>query len=480
VTVPSSDHHAARDALAWTSHECDVVVLGAGYGGLLTAALLAQGGKRTVVVDPLEVVGQPGGALPHDGYWLAWGHRDAPGMRQVSLSTYRWNFDVAARLGIDLPLIGPHDPVMLCHLAPQGDVLAFHVADPSSLETLARDVLSVPDRHIPEFAAHLSALTATSPDDARALIPVTMGDWMETRHVPMPVRDAILAYLSVLWSVPPEDTSVGRFILNQLQAPMQLYTVNHPRFGANQGVAELYADKLRELGGEIWLDLRPLAIQVHERRVTGVLARTSRSFVRQIDAPTVVFTPPAYELFQLVDESHFSPEFVARAWRTKQFEIPLITLFMGLRDLPRRRRDGRRDDTVCWQRVLWGEERAYLGGWSIWSNSAPSTAPPGKHLIGAHLSDRMTFAEAKQKIAALLAYMREYYVDLDELVEWHEYEWVPEPSGMSWALKTGERAPMCTEVGGLYLVGYTTEVDGMDYDAEAHSALEVADMILGR
>ena len=61
-------------------------------------------------------------------------------------------------------------------------------------------------------------------------------------------------------------------------------------------------------------------------------------------------------------------------------------------------------------------------------------------------------------------------VDLDDVVEWYEYEWLPEPHGMSWSLKTGERVRIRTPVEGLFLAGYTTDVLGIDYDAEAYSA----------
>src|SRR5687767_15088929 len=119
------------------AERCDVVVLGASYGGLVTAALLAQGGKRVVVVDPMHRVGVPGGAWPYEGYWIPWGHRDGLGMRQSSFTTSHWNLDVAERLGIDLPLAGPNDPTMHCHVLPGGAVVAMPL-DGSGFPDLAR------------------------------------------------------------------------------------------------------------------------------------------------------------------------------------------------------------------------------------------------------------------------------------------------------------------------------------------------------
>jgi phytoene dehydrogenase-like protein len=462
---------------AWHVDECDVVVLGASYGGLVTAALLAQGGKRTVLVDAFERVGVPGGAWPRGDYWVPWGHRDGLGMRQNSFTTYKSNFEAADRLGIHLPLVGPHDPTMLCHLAPQGDILKFSL-DPSAFEVMARDMLQVDETHIPEFRSLLDGLARTSPSDAEAMIPLTVGEWLRDADVSNEVGDALLAYLTILWSIPPEDTSVGRLILNNLQMPFKLYSMNHPEYGGNQGVVELYAQKFRELGGDLRFDQKPQRIIVEDGRAVGVRVRNSNGFTRDVRADSVVFTSPVYMVFDVIDESHFPADFVDKAWSTKRYETPIINLFMGLHDLPRRRRDGQREDTMCFQRLLFGPERALGGGWSVWSNACRSLAPEGKHLLGIHLSDSMTYDEARQRMERLVDYIRGYYIDLADVIEWYEYEWLPEPHGMSWSLKTGERAPMRTPVDGLFLAGYTTDVLGIDYDAEAYSAMKVADMIL--
>jgi len=462
----------------WSQFDCDVVVLGASYGGLVVATLLAEAGKRTIIVDPAERVGVPGGTWPHKGYWLPWGHRDGPGMRQNSFTTYRWNFEAAERAGVELPVVGPHDPTMLVHLLPENEVLPLHVGG-STFERLAREVLLLDDESITELQHLLERLATTSRADAEALIPVRVGDWLRDNDVSKPASDGLLAYLTMIWSVPPEETSVGRLIINNLQTPFGLYSMNHPDYGGNQGVVELYAARFRELGGEIRFDEKPHEILMEDGRAVGVRTRTSTSFVREIRAAAVVFTPPAYMVFDLVDEARFPSDFVAKARSVKKYETPLLSLFLGLRDLPRRRRDGLPEDTVCFQRLLLGPERRLGGGWSVWSNGCRSLAPAGKHLLGIHLSDAFaSFDDAKARFAELVDYVRTYYVDLEDVTEWHEYEWITETQSMPWTLKTDERAPMRTPIDGLYLAGFSTEVVGTDYDAEANSAIQVADMII--
>jgi hypothetical protein len=82
------------------------------------------------------------------------------------------------------------------------------------------------------------------------------------------------------------------------------------------------------------------------------------------------------------------------------------------------------------------------------------------------------------RFATLVDHVRSCYLDLEDVTEWHEYEWITEAQSMPWTLKTDERAPMRTPLDGLFLAGYSTEVLGTDYDAEANSAIQVADMIL--
>jgi phytoene dehydrogenase-like protein len=485
VTGPSGPEAASGPSAAspswrsWPVDECDAVVLGASYGGLVTAALLAHGGRRTIVVDRADRVGMPGGAASRDGWWIPWGRRDAAGMRQASFTTHRWNTEAAARLGIDLPLVGPYDPALLIHVAPDGPVASLGPSG-TPFDEYATGVLGLDPALLPPYHELHAALGAIGPDEARSLVDVRMADWLAERRVPAPVRDAFLTSLSIMWCLPPEETSVGRYVTNTFHQRSSLRYVNHPRYGGNQGVVELYAEKLRDLGGEIRLDLEPMAILVEDGRAVGVRLRDGNAFVREIRAPVVVFTAPAYELFELVPEDRFPRDFVARARSTEPLELPALNLWMGLRARPRRRRDGRPEDTLCYQRIMLGPEREFGGGFSIWTNGAPSLAPPGQHLLGVHTSEQFDFDAAEAKMRRLVEYVRErWFLDLDDVVEWHEHHWLTEPNTMAWQNRTGARVPSRTPIAGLYLEGYTTDVDGVDYDAEACSALTVAGMVLG-
>ena len=56
-----------------------------------------------------------------------------------------------------------------------------------------------------------------------------------------------------------------------------------------------------------------------------------------------------------------------------------------------------------------------------------------------------------------LAYLRQYYVDLDECVDWSRYQYMPDQV-MGWNLKPIRRPPvMVPTVSGLYVASAVTE-----------------------
>src|SRR5947208_15957458 len=56
--------------------DADAVIIGSALGGLVAGAILARRGKRVVVLEHADTVGGRGGSVPHDGYWIDFGHRD--------------------------------------------------------------------------------------------------------------------------------------------------------------------------------------------------------------------------------------------------------------------------------------------------------------------------------------------------------------------------------------------------------------------
>jgi hypothetical protein len=83
-----------------------------------------------------------------------------------------------------------------------------------------------------------------------------------------------------------------------------------------------------------------------------------------------------------------------------------------------------------------------------------------------------------EALSRTIAHAGGYYANLDEATEWSEFQWVAEAHSMGWSCKTGDRASQRSPIPGLYLSGYTTDVEGIDYDADACGALRAADFAI--
>jgi phytoene dehydrogenase-like protein len=72
--------------------DADVIVVGAGAGGLTTAAYLAASGRRVIVVDRRPTPGGNMSSFTHEGYefdiGLHWAHFGALGRGSVRCSTH--------------------------------------------------------------------------------------------------------------------------------------------------------------------------------------------------------------------------------------------------------------------------------------------------------------------------------------------------------------------------------------------------------
>jgi phytoene dehydrogenase-like protein len=462
---------------AWEPEERDAIVIGATYCGMITAGLLAQAGMKTLVVDPFERIGESGGARPRNDYWVNYGHRDAVAMRQTTFQGTAYNTEAQMRLDAKLPLVGPIDPGMICHLPPSTEVTTLYGAGGDRLQTTARLVMGLADSEVDAFVEALGRLAQTPRAEAERLIPVKLKDWFATAGLSADVQRALLSYCDMIWSVPAEETSVGRLIISHLQKSGVYYHVSDPENPGSQGLITAYARRFHELGGETWCDQKPFQILVEDGKVAGVRMRDRSSFVREVRAPIVVFAFVAHQLFDIIDEGLFPARYVEEARSTKPFETPLLIQWRGLSEPPRIRATGAVDEGRSFHRLMFPGAQ-YGGGWYVISNCQQGTAPPGKHLMAIYYGKGSPFDESMEALSRTIAHAGGYYGNLDEATEWSEFQWVQEAHSMGWSCKTGDRASQRSPIPGLYLSGYTTDVEGIDYDADACGALRAADFAI--
>jgi phytoene dehydrogenase-like protein len=481
----------------WNLSDRDVVIIGAGYGALIVGAILARHGARPLLLTELDRAGLAGGAYPYspkDGgtWWLDFGRRDSHGEQDFVLVTREWHLRAAERAGVTLPLVGPLQPTMRTHRLPEGIVASFSVSNPEETMPFLQETLGLDSELSRRFLELLAMFSEMPQAQAGALINETFETWFARHDYPQDVQNALYALLVCIYSLPPESTSVGRFALHYARSTFNLHVMNDFEVGGMQGACQPYIRAIEAAGGEIWTDMKPTTLlRDGAGAVKGLVARTTQGFVREIRTKIIIFSEPAFRLLDLVPAAYLTPEFIEQAKSTREWEMPMINLFMGLSTAPTRRSDGKRDDFPSWNRVMLGSERVYGGGWIISSIASQRAAPPGKHLLEVCFADsgvkreggrlaKMTYEELKAEMDQLVDYLYSFYADLDDIVEWSEYSYTIEAGGHHWAYKAGDRVPVIAPIPGLYMQGYTTDTQSAYYEAEEYSAVSVADLVLNR
>jgi phytoene dehydrogenase-like protein len=468
----------------------DVVIIGADLAGLVAAAILTKHGRRVVILEHADTVGGRSGAVETpDGYWIDFGHRDAHGVGDCQ---FPWHHGAEAAREADVEIVShPITRVLRVHRLEDGTVLDGGDWTAGGFLAMARDFFECPADGLDELREVLGRLASTKADDVEAAIPVRLGAWLEGNVRHPGVRRALLLMAAVIFHPRPAEASVGRLMLF-FQNPKGLpHIADDAEAGGMQGLMEPWARAIRARGGEIALGWKPIEIVVDDGRVRGAVAVDRTNLVREVHATAVISTYPVWENFELIDARRFPPDFVAAAEALKGYRADLIGWHAGLRRLPTVRATGRPDDHPGWNRFLLGDEgtRRYAGGYHIPSLTSRHAAPPGKHLLSwvmARFFDGGTTAgpswtAARAHLDMAVGYLRRYYADLDECIEWSAYQHVAAPQSMSWSWAPVKRHALTVAgIDGLLLAAATLEAPAGIVDISAYAGSAAAHAVLER
>jgi phytoene dehydrogenase-like protein len=310
-------------------HDFDVIVIGAGPGGLTAAAYLSLTGRRVLVVDARDDVGGHMSAFNRSGYEFDIGLHYASEpfvqevIRPVGVDVTFREFDPRAMFR----LLGPEGAIAV----PKGmgafrAVLheAFpaerHVAD-AFLDTA--QMLSGELEQIPQHP-HLRELPRL-PWQLRGLLRyggTTAGSYLDSLHASRQLKAALLGWTSGSLGLSPSQLSLpiaGRMVEHYLGG------LSYPQ-GGSRAITEGLADVVRKHAGQVRLGAEVTRIVVHGGRVRGVQLRGASldgppDPVDEVAAPTVV---------SAIDLKHtylglLPPDLVPRrlARRVRNFELPL-------------------------------------------------------------------------------------------------------------------------------------------------------------
>jgi len=467
----------------------DTIVLGAGYGGLIAATILAKRGQKVAIIEKTHRVGGRVGCANWHDYWLDFGHRDDDDyednwIMNSQVGQYYRKAAEAAGVG-ELPLVAMY-PAAIIHELDSNKTVEFSPDDPDATLNFASTMAGATPEQVAKLKGKLAYLAG---EDPAKWLPVSFGEWLAKEFpdpAEEPVHRAMLWMAGLIFALPPEKFSVGRFI-QLIRDPITVSKIDDRQVGGMQGLPEAYRRKYQAYGGEIFYGQIIDEIILEGSEVKGVVARDEASVVTVFKADAVVYSNPVWQIFKTISEEHFDPAVVAHCWEVeKAYRGDSICINIGLSRQPTIRETGKLDDYPGCH--CFAEDWMGANLWVFNSISSPKTAPEGKHLLWAGWftpgegsrweGPFKTFEEGRKRIDIIYMKMREYYSDLDEVTEWVNYQWHKGYWGSAANFWPLPRCPMTVDtIKGLYFAGSTVECDGLFQEISANSGLQVANLI---
>ena len=407
------------------SGECDVLIIGGGHNGLITAFYLAKAGFKPLVLERRPQVG--GAAITDELH---------PGFRCSTLAHTAGPIrpDIVRDMQLEkhgLRLITPDTCVTA--LSPDGRALSLYQDENKSTQQIAAFSQKDAAKYL-EFEKSLGKISkvitealATTPPDidhpsggdlwsmlktGRALRNLGKRDMYRVlRWGPMAVADLVAEYFEteLLRAVIAARGIFGTFLGpwsagSSLQLLIRAAGDSHPAgsaFFAAGGMGELtqaMASAAKAAGVEIRTSAEVIEIRVKDGAATGVLLSTGE----EIHAKAVISNAdPKRTLLKLTDPTHLSPDFVQKLQHYRG-NGTVAKVNLALSGLPAFTALKNSDESALKGRIHIGPEIDYLerafdeskyGNFSrqpyleaaIPSLTDPTLAPAGKHVMSIYM-----------------------------------------------------------------------------------------------
>jgi prolycopene isomerase len=371
----------------------DVIVIGAGLGGLVTATQLAAKGLRPLVLERYVIPGGSAGYFERDGYRFDVGASMIFGCGQQGTT----NLLTRALAAVGKTIATIPDPVQVHYRLPQGLNIRVHRNYEAFLDELG-------DR-FPQERAGIRRFYDTCWHVFNCLNSIELLSLEEPRYVARVFLQQPLACLGLARRLPVNVGSLARRLLRDPELlrfiDMECYCwsvvpaaktplinagmvfsdrhyggVNYPQGGVG-GIAQTLAAGLIEAGGHLQYRSRVKRIVTQAGRAIGVELATGERYT----ADRIVSNATRWDTFQQLLPADALPA-AERRWQSRYTQAPsFLSLHLGVKA------DVIPPDTDCHQILLDDWTALEASGGTLFVSMPtlldPSLAPRDRHIIHA-------------------------------------------------------------------------------------------------
>ncbi len=421
-----------------TAGEFDAVVIGAGVGGMCTAALLAHAGRRVLLAEKRRYLGGRFSTVDHQGYKCATGGLAVPVGRDMEQVCEAVGIPSGVRKStrVGMWLDGE------VHDLSQGATRAI-IRKVSTNEEEARRVIDAVNRAMKTKLPH---------ED------ISFRDWLGQYTQNPKIHGIFQATISSLLTVNSYELPAAQYFrFIRVIAPLTFGFIE----GGSIALWNRMADLIRKTGGEVWTSSAAERIRVDGGQVRGARIRKDRRSL-DIDAPIVISNIGPAATVSLLPNDSLEPEYVDRINRDMT-PTAIMWLHFASEELLM---DYSAISVGCSRRVNMID---------VPSLEADGVAPPGKHLytVGAAPADSLHPGDISKEFGEVMRDLEDIFPDFEERCtvltktcyrgKWPGFRTVPEKH-------VGHRTPIAN----LYNVGDAACPSGYDGSMGAAKSARLA------